>query len=428
MLAREKMKSREKIYKVIEITRLIKRSLEDEFQDVWIEGEVSNLRQPKSGHVYFTIKDEYSQIQAVKFRPSKDDVFSRIKDGDKVRAFGNISVYEKSGQYQIYVQTAEKLGIGDLQVLFNQLKEKLQSEGLFEKKYKKTIPALPRTIAIITSPTGAAIRDMLNVLDRRFSNVHVLVYPVKVQGEGAAAEIEDALDTLNDMNEADVIIVGRGGGSLEDLWAFNEERVARAIFRSKIPVISAVGHEIDYTIADFTADLRAETPTAAAEMVLKKKEDFFISINRLEEKMIQVVQYFINDFRSRLKWCVDHHAMKEPQHQIAQFRQRIDETQWRLKQIITQVIKLALTRVNKEEEKLGTLNPLNILARGYSITQDFHTKTILKDVKSITRETKLETLFHKGRVVSVVSEISQGHSKKSPNKASSGRRRKRGDR
>ena len=177
------MKSREKIYKVIEITRLIKRSLEREFQDVWIEGEVSNLRRPKSGHIYFTIKDEYSQIQAVRFRPRRDDVFSTIKDGDKIRAFGNISVYEKSGQYQIYVQTAEKLGIGDLQVLFNKLKEKLQVEGLFDKKYKKAIPALPRTIAIVTSPTGAAIRDMINVLDRRFSNVHVLVYPVKVQGE-----------------------------------------------------------------------------------------------------------------------------------------------------------------------------------------------------------------------------------------------------
>ena len=400
------MNSKEKVFKVIEITRLVKRSLEREFNDLWIEGEISNLKRPKSGHIYLTIKDEYSQIQAVKFKPNNFPVYRDLKDGDKVRVYGNISVYERSGQYQPYVRNMEKLGIGDLQVRFNKLKEKLQEEGLFDKKFKKSLPSLPGKIGIVTSPTGAAVRDMLNVLERRFSNVHVIVYPVKVQGPGAAEEIASALDSLNAMKEVDVIIVGRGGGSIEDLWAFNEEIVARAVFRSNIPVISAVGHEIDYTISDFTADLRAETPTAAAELVLKKKDDFVNEILWLREKLIKSISFTLRDYQARLRRCMDHHALKSPRNMILQFAQHIDEMEWRLKNIMARVFNDNKSFMIKEKEKLQALNPMNILRRGYSITQDFHSKKIIKDVKSLKTKSKLRTILHKGEIISVVEQMS----------------------
>ncbi|MCK5706139.1 MAG: exodeoxyribonuclease VII large subunit [Candidatus Aureabacteria bacterium] len=399
------MNDDKKIFKVIELTRLIKASLESQFYDVWIEGEISNLKRPKSGHMYLTLKDEFSQIQAVRFRSNNDPLCEKLKDGDKVKVFGSVGVYERSGQYQIYIKKVEKVGIGDLQKRFEELKEKLKKEGLFENKYKKAIPVLPRTIGIITSPTGAAIKDMLNVLDRRFSNVHVILFPVKVQGVGAAAEIASALDALNRMKEADVIIIGRGGGSLEDLWAFNEEIVARAVFRSVIPVISAVGHEIDYTISDFTSDLRAETPTAAAELVLKRKQDLFDIINRNKEKLIQSLTFKVSGFRARVERCRDHYALKTPEHMISQFRQNVDDMEWKIKSIIERIVSRCKNNIIKEKEKLKTLSPLNILKRGYSITQDFNTKNIIKDVKLLKKNMLLATKIYNGVVVSTVEEV-----------------------
>ncbi|MEE9165043.1 MAG: exodeoxyribonuclease VII large subunit, partial [Nitrospinota bacterium] len=259
------------VYTVTEITRAIKFSLETEFPRVWIEGEISNLRIPSSGHMYLTIKDEESQIKVVMFRSGKSQLKFGPKDGDQVIVKGKITVYEPRGEYQIVIDYMEPKGIGALQLAFQQLKEKLSKEGLFDEELKKSLPLLPQKIGIITSPTGAAVRDILNIIDRRFPNVHILIAPVKVQGEGAAQEIAAAVKDLNKIKGVDVIIVGRGGGSIEDLWAFNEEVVARAIFESEIPVISAVGHEIDFTISDFVADLRAPTPSAAAELVVRDK-------------------------------------------------------------------------------------------------------------------------------------------------------------
>ncbi len=259
-----------KIYSVSEITHEIKVLLEGRFPGVWVEGEISNIRKPGSGHVYFTLKDEGSQLQAVLYRSQFSRSKFDLKDGLQVIAFGDVSVYAKGGRYQITVAEIEPKGLGALQLAFEQLKQRLAKEGLFAPEKKKRIPLLPERIGIVTSPTGAAIRDILTVIERRFANVRILISPVRVQGETAAGEIAAAIDGFNSRADVDVIIVTRGGGSLEDLWAFNEEAVARAIAGSHIPVISAVGHEIDFTISDFVADLRVPTPSAAAERAITK--------------------------------------------------------------------------------------------------------------------------------------------------------------
>src|SRR4030067_3150139 len=257
------------ILTVSELTQEIKDILEDKFPDVWVEGEISNLRIPPSGHIYFTLKDDFSQIRVVLFKNQARSLRFSPEDGLHVICRGRGSLYEKRGEYQLILEEMEPKGIGALQLAFLQVKERLEKEGFFDPARKRQIPMVPQTIGIVTSPTGAVIRDMLQIIDRRFENVHILLYPVRVQGEGASLEIARAIEYFNDRMNVDVIIVGRGGGSLEDLWAFNEEGVARAIYHSRIPIISAVGHETDYTISDFVADLRAPTPSAAAALGVK---------------------------------------------------------------------------------------------------------------------------------------------------------------
>ena len=278
------MSAERRVLTVTELTRLIKAALESEVGTVWVEGEVSNLRQPSSGHLYFTVKDANAQITAVLFRGDQQRLKFKPRDGLQVRVYGEISVYERSGNYQIIVRVLEEAGKGALQAKFEELKEKLQKEGLFDPARKKAIPLLPRHVGVVTSPTGAAIHDILNVISRRFPNLHLVLAPVKVQGEGAAREIAAAIEFLNRRGGFDVLIVGRGGGSLEDLWCFNEEIVARAIAASRIPVISAVGHEIDFTISDFVADLRAATPSAAAELVVGRKDAFEGTLDELTRR------------------------------------------------------------------------------------------------------------------------------------------------
>ena len=267
------------IFSVTELTQSIKNLLETQFPPLWLEAEISNFRKPSSGHFYFTLKDERAQIQGIMYRSSASKVPFKIEDGMKLLVFGSISVYERSGQYQIIVQTMEPKGVGALQLAFEQLKKKLSEEGLFDSIHKKPIPLLPKKVGVVTSPTGAALRDILNILNRRFSNIHLIINPVRVQGEQSPMEIAAAIDEFNRLKLVDVILVTRGGGSLEDLWGFNDEHVARSIFASKIPVISAVGHEIDWTISDYVADLRVPTPSAAAELVISSKADL---IEKLE--------------------------------------------------------------------------------------------------------------------------------------------------
>src|ERR1700758_3167425 len=288
-------------WKVSELTAHIRELLESALPDVWVEGEVSNCHAAQSGHCYFTLKDSKAQIRCVCFRDQMRGLKFKPEDGLHITVRGALSVYDARGEYQIYVTNIEPVGLGALQLAFEQLKKKLQAEGLFEQARKKPLPVLPRCIGVVTSPTGAAIRDILRVLKRRFPNAHVRLYPVKVQGDGAAKEIATAVNYFTRAKFADVLIVARGGGSLEDLWAFNEEVVARAIFASEIPVITGVGHEADFTIADFVADLRAPTPSAAAEVVVRSRHEFERHIAEHQRRLVQQIRYWFSELRHRVR-------------------------------------------------------------------------------------------------------------------------------
>jgi exodeoxyribonuclease VII large subunit len=314
-----------RIYSVSELSLEIKNLLEKQFPDVWVNGEVSNFRAATSGHFYFTLKDANAQIRAVCFRNQARYLKFKPQDGISVIARGHLSVYEARGEYQLCVEYLEPAGVGALQLAFEQLKAKLAAEGLFDPARKKPLPVLPRAIGVVTSPTGAVIRDILRVLKRRFRNMNVTLYPVKVQGEGAAQEIVEGIEYFNRHRIVDVMIVARGGGSLEDLWAFNEEIVARAIAASKIPVISAVGHETDFTIADFVADLRAPTPSAAAELVVHRKQDFVVELQERARRMAQVVRLKLAEARERLTARRMHRVFQTIPTRVAERAQRVDD-------------------------------------------------------------------------------------------------------
>jgi exodeoxyribonuclease VII large subunit len=314
-----------RIFTVSEVSQGIKNLLEREYPDVWVTGEVSNYRPAGSGHLYFTLKDAAAQLRAVCFRSQARYLKFKPQDGISVIARGHLSVYEARGEYQLYVEYLEPAGVGALQLAFEQLKQKLAAEGLFETARKKPLPVLPRTVGVVTSPTGAVIRDILRVLRRRFANMNVRIYPVKVQGEGAAEEIVEGLKYFNREQIVDVVIVGRGGGSMEDLWAFNEEVVARAIAASAIPVISAVGHETDFTIADFVADLRAPTPSAAAELVVHRKQDFVNELENRARRVAQIIRLQLSEARQRLTELRMHHAFQSLATRLAERGQRVDD-------------------------------------------------------------------------------------------------------
>ncbi|HEY7698120.1 MAG TPA: exodeoxyribonuclease VII large subunit, partial [Vicinamibacteria bacterium] len=317
------------VYSVTELTREIKLNLERSFASLWVAGEISNLKQHSSGHYYFTLKDDQAQIPAVLFRGSTRHLRFRPQDGMAVLVWGHVTVYEPRGQYQIRVERMEPRGKGSLQLAFEQLKEKLSKEGLFETSRKRPMPLLPQRLGIVTSPSGAALRDLCRILHRRFPNLEVLVYPAQVQGDLAAAEITKGVQVLNRLakeNAFDVLIVTRGGGSLEDLWPFNEESVARAIATSAIPVMSAVGHEVDFTIADFVADVRAPTPSAAAEMVVRNKEEFRERLLALERRLSSSAGYRLRDLRSRVGRISTHQAFAAVIHGLETRAQTVDES------------------------------------------------------------------------------------------------------
>ncbi len=370
------------IYKVSELTAGIKLVLESAFPTVWVEGEISNFVAHSSGHFYFTLKDERGELKCTFFKGYNEKVKFEIKDGMQALCFGRVGVYEKRGQYQLNISRMEPKGVGALQLAFEQLKEKLFKEGLFDDSRKAAIPMLPDRIGIVTSPTGAAIRDMLHVLNRRFSNVEVIINPVKVQGEGAKEEIARAIDEFNKLGNVDVIIIGRGGGSLEDLWAFNEEVVARAIHNSKLPIISAVGHEIDWTISDFVADLRAPTPSVAAERVIAKKSELVDKLDNIEKRL--------KDY---------------PLDIIKQYEQRLDDVEQGLSLRFKHYIELKEENFKSISEKIGILSPLGILGRGYSINFKLPEKKVLKDTKILKKGDMVETRLSKGSFKSRVEEI-----------------------
>jgi len=319
-----------KIWSVSELTTRIRELLEKQFRDIWVEGEISNSREAQSGHLYFTLKDARAQVRCVCFKNQHRLLKFRPEDGLHVTVRGSVGVYEPRGEYQIYVEHIEPVGLGALQLAFEQLKKRLEAEGLFDPARKKPLPMLPRRIGLITSPRGAAVRDVLRILRRRFPNVHVLLFPVRVQGEGAAEEVVTALKFFNRKQLADVLILARGGGSLEDLWAFNEEIVARAIAASSIPVVSGVGHETDFTIADFVADVRASTPSAAAEIVVRTRQEFDRHLKQVLEQMTQRVRYLLLEYRHRLQELGAHPGFQRLRDFVRDYRQLTDELTNRL--------------------------------------------------------------------------------------------------
>jgi exodeoxyribonuclease VII large subunit len=345
-----------RVWKVGELTERIGALLEDSFPDLWIEGEVSNYRPAQSGHLYFTLKDARAQIRCVCFRDQARLLKFRPEDGLHITVRGSLGVYEVRGEYQIYVTHIEPVGAGALQVAFEQLKRKLLEEGLFEAARKKPLPVLPRCIGVVTSATGAAIRDILRVLKRRFANVHVQIYPVKVQGEGAAAEIVTALRHFNRVKFAQVVIVARGGGSLEDLWAFNEEVVARAIAASEVPIITGIGHETDFTIADFVADLRAPTPSAAAEIVVQSRQEFERQIAACLRDLVKEMRYFLSERRHHVRDLQTHRGFRQIELLVRRRHQQLDELSSSLGVVLR--LKLAMTRqrVTRAGAQIGSFD------------------------------------------------------------------------
>ncbi len=345
-----------KIWSVSELTGRIRDLLATEFADIWVEGEISNCHAAQSGHLYFTLKDAKAQVRCICFRNQVRLLKFRPEDGLHVTVRGSVGVYEPRGEYQVYVEYIEPVGMGALQLAFEQLKKRLEGEGLFNAERKKPLPVLPRRIGLVTSPRGAAVRDVLRILLRRFPNVHLILYPVRVQGEGAAGDIVEALGYFNRGMIVDVIILARGGGSLEDLWAFNEEAVARAIAAGTIPIISGVGHETDFTIADFVADVRASTPSAAAEVVVRTRQEFDHHVAQLQQKMFQRMRYLLLEWRHRLQELAAHPGFRRLEDMLRVYRQQADEFIGRLALALQGRLERARRRFTVAETRIAAFD------------------------------------------------------------------------
>ncbi|PWB47512.1 MAG: exodeoxyribonuclease VII large subunit [Candidatus Methylomirabilota bacterium] len=394
-----------RIYTVSDLTAEIRAILEDSFSGIWVEGELSNFHQHSSGHMYFSLKDERGQIRGVMFRMQNRQLKFQPKDGLSVLVYGAIGVYERRGDYQIVAEYMEPKGLGALQLAFEQLKERLRVEGLFDDARKRPIPMLPGRIGVVTSPTGAAIRDILHVLQRRFAGVDVLIYPVAVQGDQAALQIVEALDELNRRGGLDVLILARGGGSIEDLQAFNEEAVARAIAASTVPVISAVGHEVDYTIADFVADLRAPTPSAAAELVIAKRDELAQRLDDLHARMTGVIRSRLHGLRVRMNGLDRHLRLLNPVERVRMQRRRLTELMKGLIGWTDRRLTMRQGELKAAAGKLDSLSPLAILSRGYSICLRLPDRAIVKDSSAVGAGDLVEVRLHHGRLRCNVREV-----------------------
>ena len=392
------------VYTVSELNQEIKTLLETTIPVIWLEGEISNLKFHSSGHLYFSLKDRESQIPAVMWRSRNSELFFTPQDGMKVLALGRVAVFHKRGYYQFDVIKLKPAGVGELQLAFEQLKRKLQEEGLFDQTFKKPIPAFPEKIGIVTSPTGAAIRDLCNVLNRRFPGIEIVLNPVKVQGEGAAEEIAAAIDAFNEYGKVDLLIVGRGGGTLEDLWAFNEESVARAIFRSKIPIISAVGHEIDFTISDFVADLRAPTPSAAAELAVPDRRELFNRIRRLQKDILERCEDRIQFERDRLQHLVKSYSFMRTPDILREYQQRLDDLVHTMELSLQHKLSIIKNNVQSLSQRLHALAPDSVLKRGYSICQQQNGR-IVKDATVLSPDEQIGVKFYRGGITGKVDQI-----------------------
>lgn len=422
------------VYTVSEITQDVKILLENTFTEIWVEGEVSGISRISTGTVFFSLKDNNSLLKCVMFNSFASAAKFQIKDGMNLLCFGRIGVYEKDGKYQLYVQSLEPKGVGSLQLALEQLKIKLEKEGLFKPEHKRPIPYLPSRIGVVTSSTGAAIKDILKVLERRFKDVHLILNSVRVQGEGAGAEIAGAIKEFDSFNQnlpkqerVEVLIVGRGGGSIEDLWAFNEEVVARAIYNCSIPVISAVGHERDWTISDLVADLRAPTPSVAAEVVIPKKEDLGDKLSGLTEDLGRALSELsiglreeLDDLAYRLQLNIGHSlelnksrfsavhkklGLLNPCLLIEQYKTRTKDLARQIYVRASHFLELRQSCLVKNIEKLSGLSPLNILSRGYSIAFKMPEGDVIKDTSSLRAGDIIKTRLEKGEVISQVKEV-----------------------
>lgn len=442
--------SKPRIYTVSFLTEEIRRLVEGRFDFIWVEGEISNFRAPSSGHYYMSLKDEKAQIRAVMFRPQARILKFIPEDGMKVIVQGRMGIYEPRGEYQIILDYLEPLGVGALALALEQLKRKLAAQGLFDQAIKKPLPFLPQRVAVITSPTGAAIRDFLRVIHRRFPNIEVIVVPVKVQGEEAAAEIVDAIQVVNRTLEVDVIVLTRGGGSLEDLWAFNQEEVALAIRASGIPVVSAVGHEVDVTISDLAADLRAPTPSAAAELLVVEKDLLVERLKEMRERIRVGQKALLGDLMRRVQLLVK--GLRDPRKRLADLWLRLDEMDERLHRSLRLSIRekrrlldsesralilnapskrvgpmaqrvefqlrsltlLVFRRIKDlrmglslKAEKIKDVSPMTILARGYSITRRLPEKTILRGASGVERGNRVSVTLSQGELECVVEKTTE---------------------
>ena len=439
------------IYTVNEITSYIKNLVEEDenLQDIWVRGEISNFKSP-SRHLYFALKDEESLLSCIMFQDRVDTLKFTLENGLEVVARGNIGIYKPQGRYQLYVEEIFPVGRGYLYLAFEQLKKELERKGYFRPEHKLHLPYLPQRIGIVTSPKGAAIRDILTILDKRFSNLEIVLSPCRVQGEGASEEIAQAIQNLNDYGKVDVIIVGRGGGSLEDLFPFNERVVAEAIYNSHIPIISAVGHEIDVTISDFVADERAPTPSAAAERVVPKKMDLISNLKDCKQKLLHLIHTHLNSLRSDLERIKASSPFKQPYRRIQDLKQKTDDFRRRIISSLVQKRELERTKLfsliqafrqaspqrrlnslkekleqekrmlinleesklekNKErilswKERLRNLSPLSTLKRGYSICLSHPEGKIIRDYKQVKEGERVKVKLYKGGIYSQVYQI-----------------------
>lgn len=392
---------------VSELNKYIKNQVDaDEYlNNVYIKGEISNFKHHYTGHMYFTLKDEKSLIKCVMFKTATSTLTFMPKDGMKVLILGTVSIYEAGGVYQIYCKAMQEDGIGDLYKAFEELKEKLEKEGLFDKAHKKKIPIMPNTIGVLTSQTGAVIRDIINVSTRRNPNVYIKLYPIPVQGKGAEIKIVEAIETMNKYKLSDVIILARGGGSLEDLWPFNEEIVARTIYASEIPIISAVGHETDFTIADFVADLRAPTPSAAAELAQVDVKEIEEKINSYRNRFKIALKKKVEYMRLRYEKALASKVFKEPTQKINEYYMNIDIKLKNMEMIVQNKIKEAKLKATNSIARLDTLSPLKTLVRGYSIVEE--KGKVIKSIKQVQENDIITVRMYDGRISTKVQKVEE---------------------
>ena len=400
--------SAERPLSVWELTAQIKDLMEAAFPEVWVAGEVSNFARPQSGHCYLTLKDDRAQLRAVMWRGVAVRLRFDLHDGLEVICRGHLDVYAARGSYQLIIEDIVPRGMGALELALRQLREKLAREGLFDPARKRPLPPFVRRIAVVTSPTGAAIRDFLQVLARRWRGADVLVVPVRVQGEGAAAEIAAAIETVNRLNELrpiDCIVVTRGGGSMEDLWAFNEERVVRAIVASRIPVISAIGHEIDVTLSDLAADVRALTPSEAAELVAPAAEELVADLRQVERRLAAALRSRAESSRARLEGIARHTVFRRPFQRIFELGRRLDELDVRTLRAIRGVLRHARQQTDTAAGRLESLSPLAVLGRGYSLTQRTADGQLIRTAAELSPGQQITTRFARGQTISRVEQV-----------------------